>query len=73
MRKGRPFGLIDGSTLGVEVDGVTVDLVHRDSNGTMTFGFMLTPTEAHRLGEALLGAAFSASSPERPTEEEEPV
>lgn len=36
--------LIDGSTLGVEVDGATVDLVHRDPTGATALGIMLTPT-----------------------------
>lgn len=49
--------LLDGFTLGVEVDDVTVDLVHRDPTDEVTLGIMLTPHEARRLGEALIAAA----------------
>lgn len=53
--------LVDGSTLGVEVDG-TVDLVRRDSTGEMTLGVMLTPREARRLAWALMAAASRAEA-----------
>lgn len=53
---------VDGSTLGVEVDSTTVDLVHRDSAGEIALGIMLTPPEARRLGETLITAASRAEA-----------
>lgn len=55
--------LVDGSTLGVEVDDVTVDLVHRHPSGEVALGLMLTPKEARRLGWALIAGAVTAETP----------
>lgn len=55
--------LADGSTLGVEVDDVTVDLVHRHPSGDVALGLMLTPQEARRLGWALIAGAATTEAP----------
>ncbi|KLO61739.1 hypothetical protein AA983_14310 [Dermacoccus sp. PE3] len=56
---------VDGSQLTVEVDEVTVDLVHRDAAGDLTLGITLSPVEAHSLSRALAAAAFAAEHPRR--------
>lgn len=65
--------LHDGSTLTVEVDEVTVDLVRRDPAGNVISGTMLAPDEAHRLGQALIANAFDVSSSARGESQGDPV
>ena len=57
--------LHDGSTLAVEVEEVTVDLVRRDPAGNVISGIMLAPDEAHRLGQALIANVFTVGSSPR--------
>ncbi|CAM3033798.1 hypothetical protein GCM10009763_19240 [Dermacoccus profundi] len=61
----QPLTFVDGSQLTVEVDEVTVDLVHRDSTGDLKIGITLSPVEAHSLSQALAAAAFAAEHPHR--------
>lgn len=49
--------LVGGSTLGVEISDVTVDLVCRDTTGEVTLGHMLAPDDARTLARALMAAA----------------
>lgn len=49
--------LLDRSTLSIDVDEVTVDLVHRDPRGELSLGIMLTPSEAETLAFRLSQAA----------------
>lgn len=60
-----PGGLVvlyDGKTLGVEGTEAEVALVARSADGTFERGYMLAPSEAQRLGQALISAAFSQPS-----------
>lgn len=50
----------DGSSLAVEVEDGLVQLVTRDASGTVVEGCVLAPSEAHRLGDGLVTAAFAA-------------
>lgn len=59
--------LVGGASLAIEIEaaGATVDLVQRDPAGTVISGIMLTPDEAHRLGQALITNAFAVGSSSR--------